>query len=434
MCGIVGIIAKNPSGFFGKDADMFEQLLYANAVRGWDATGVFGVTKLGNVDIKKQAITAANFIATPNFKEFKQSIVQKYHFVMGHNRKATHGEKTDKDSHPFWDKENKICLIHNGMISNHKSFCSKSTVDSAAIANALATTDDMKDVIEKIEGAYAFIWYNVEEKRLHFIRNSARPLFLAETDTTFILSSEESLSYWIAKRNNTTINTSGILEENLPYFIDLENKIFYKENEKIEQKKIITQHQTFLPLSTPPTTTTKSIIIEGETVNNCEENFFLSDSNFKSIVDVKDVIELHSKLLCISTSYEEVANGTNYRINFDIINVDKPFIKCVMYVSPGIFNELDLTNIFEVTVRGIQHETDSVKLYVSNPLEIKSWQVSDNGTVITEVMYFDDRFPLECDVCQAGIKWKDIPYTNVCIENHAVAANICPTCSGKAHA
>jgi len=59
MCGIIGLLAKNQSGFFSKDADIFSQLLYADAVRGWDATGVFGVLRNGDVDIKKQAAAAA---------------------------------------------------------------------------------------------------------------------------------------------------------------------------------------------------------------------------------------------------------------------------------------------------------------------------------------------------------------------------------------
>lgn len=429
MCGLVGIIAKNPAGFVGKDAEMFEQLLYTNAVRGWDATGVFGVTKQGNVDIKKQAVTAADFISTTQFQTFKQNIIQKYHFVLGHNRKATHGDKRDQDSHPFWDKNNKICLIHNGMISNHKSFCKDSTVDSAAIANALAKAENIEDVIEKIEGAYAFIWYDVEKKRLNFIRNSTRPLFISETQSSFIISSEESLAYWIAKRNNTEIITSGIFEENIPYYIDMDDKILYKESEAIEQKKSGPQHH---PITVTSNITTHILNSKKTTyeVTECPENFFLSDSNFNSIKDVTDVIELNTKLLCVVSSYEEVANGSNYKIEFDIVNVDKPFIECVHYCQPHLFNAMNLTGIYEVVVRGLTKYQDKIRIFVSNLEEIKSWQITSNNLIVTEEMYFDDRFPIECDVCNIAVKWKELTNSNVCIENHAVASTICPKCSG----
>ena len=58
MCGLVALIAKRQAGFFSPDQDIFKQMLYADAVRGWDATGVFGVTKGGNIDVKKQAVAA----------------------------------------------------------------------------------------------------------------------------------------------------------------------------------------------------------------------------------------------------------------------------------------------------------------------------------------------------------------------------------------
>ena len=44
MCGLVGMIAIQSQGFSYKDKEMFNQLLYADAVRGEDSTGVFGQT------------------------------------------------------------------------------------------------------------------------------------------------------------------------------------------------------------------------------------------------------------------------------------------------------------------------------------------------------------------------------------------------------
>ena len=62
MCGIIGSFAKNASGFSQKDIDIYTQMLYADAVRGWDATGVFGIDKIGNIDVKKSARAAGPFI------------------------------------------------------------------------------------------------------------------------------------------------------------------------------------------------------------------------------------------------------------------------------------------------------------------------------------------------------------------------------------
>ena len=45
MCGIVGIATKQNNGFTSAEGDMFRDMLYLDAFRGWDSTGVFGVDK-----------------------------------------------------------------------------------------------------------------------------------------------------------------------------------------------------------------------------------------------------------------------------------------------------------------------------------------------------------------------------------------------------
>ena len=39
---------------------------------------------------------------------------------IAHTRWATHGEKNDINSHPHISYDNKICLVHNGIIENYK--------------------------------------------------------------------------------------------------------------------------------------------------------------------------------------------------------------------------------------------------------------------------------------------------------------------------
>lgn len=436
MCGLVGIIAKHQSGFFTKDADIFQQMLYADAIRGWDATGVFGVQRNGNIDIKKQASAAGHFINTKQYEEFSKDIVSKYHFVIGHNRKATHGEKRNADAHPFWDKKEKICLVHNGMISNHKELCDKSTVDSAAVANALANTDNIADVISTLEGAYAFIWYDVEKKRIYFLRNEQRPLYLCETPSTWIIASEESLAYWIAKRNNTTITSSAIFAENVPYFIDMDKKVLFKE-EKIEQKKshfttpstIITtpriqQQIRYLPINrTAPT----------YDVNQAPDEFFLSDSDFKIPGDVPDCLTRGARVLCNARTYEPVGINGNYKVYLDLINTNKPFMEMIMFLEKAKFEKLDLTSVLEVTIASVVKMEDTYRIFVNDVEEIAKVQVSANDVTVAEAMWFDDRFPMECDVCLDKIKWKDIPHCNTWIENQTVTSIICPKCSGETH-
>jgi glucosamine 6-phosphate synthetase-like amidotransferase/phosphosugar isomerase protein len=55
MCGIISIVSKTSSGFSFKEKQMFSQMLYTNALRGFDSTGTFCINKYGNVQLIKSA-------------------------------------------------------------------------------------------------------------------------------------------------------------------------------------------------------------------------------------------------------------------------------------------------------------------------------------------------------------------------------------------
>jgi len=59
MCGLVGMIVKGNSGLIKQHEDTFYQLLYADALRGEDSTGVIGVEKDTTFHIAKETLLAS---------------------------------------------------------------------------------------------------------------------------------------------------------------------------------------------------------------------------------------------------------------------------------------------------------------------------------------------------------------------------------------
>lgn len=198
MCGLVAIISKNKAGFFQQDKTIYLQMLISDMFRGMDSTGCFGINKYGNLKMIKDASSASYFIGKKDTGEFLSKFVSDFHCVVGHNRKATMGNVVSENAHPFI--EGNICLVHNGTLTNHYKLAN-TTVDSHAICKHISE-HGYKSMFKNIEGAYALIWYNAEEKMVYFARNAERPLYFVETADKIYLASEDKMLDWILDRNN----------------------------------------------------------------------------------------------------------------------------------------------------------------------------------------------------------------------------------------
>lgn len=204
MCGIVSVIQKNWDSSISYSANkMFKQMLFANALRGTDGTGMFWKdTKKNQVFFNK--VAAPSWVAIPELTELS-TLSMCANWVVGHNRKSTMGIHTYENTHPF--NEEHIVLVHNGTLSNQVELekeTGKCAVDSQAITKLLAKNKP-KQALEKLEGAYALVWYNTNESKLYYARNKERPLWLVESEQYYFLVSEAELAHWIAARNDIEI-------------------------------------------------------------------------------------------------------------------------------------------------------------------------------------------------------------------------------------
>ena len=424
MCGIVGCLAKFHSGFNQKDVDIFTQMLYVDALRGWDATGVVGVDKNGNVDIKKSARAAGPFVSTANYKAFTENAFQKYQMMIGHNRKATHGEKRHEDAHPFWDEDEKIVLVHNGMIHNHKEFCKDATVDSAAITNALAK-GDIDDVISRVSGAFVFIWYNVEEKRMYFIRNDLRPLNIAEANNQIFFASEEKMLTWITSRNDVNINKSYSLKPMTLYTFDFATRVL-KEERYIEKKQ--------LPALPPPKTGGGSNIISitnQHWAGKEKKHLFLTEEDFKTQTRISDAIKMNEIIPVWYTNYE-VLNGSTVKLFANVMNVENvDDVEVLLFVNKEVFQSLDLTMPHYVTISNIVHNNGKTTIYVRNSEPIQNYYITENDVVVSIDMWRDPHFPAVCDICGELTKFTNLDKAEVLVVNPESFVLVCPECSGK---
>lgn len=108
MCGIVGFTGR------GNAIPVLLKGLYALEYRGYDSAGIAAFTDKGLQVIKTRG-------RIQNLEEkIKACGGLKSACGVGHTRWATHGEPSDRNSHPhLGGKDGKIAVVHNGIIENY---------------------------------------------------------------------------------------------------------------------------------------------------------------------------------------------------------------------------------------------------------------------------------------------------------------------------
>lgn len=203
MCGISGIISSKPS-FLEKK--IFQSLTSLEN-RGYDSSGICYINNKNEIKIYRKV-----------FQEKKKPIEQleeekfsKTNIIFGHNRWATHGEKSIINAHPHQSNRGNIILVHNGIIENflelktflmEKGFLFYSETDTEVIVNLLEYYKEenqtipfeemIQKTIEKIHGTFAFIIYHHDEKNKIYAVRRGSPLLVGYREHIVQIVSEQS--------------------------------------------------------------------------------------------------------------------------------------------------------------------------------------------------------------------------------------------------
>lgn len=196
MCGIVGVASNNKVS--SATLELFKSLLLHDVVRGHHATGVAAINTAKNeVGITKEAIPSYEFLE-------KYEINDDCNIYIGHNRWATRGAKDDdENAHPF--SHGHITGVHNGslrdqsLLDNHTDF----EVDSDNLFHHLSRRG-IEHTAKNLDGAFAIVYYDADDRTLNFMRNSERPLFVAKLSNGSICwASESQMMEWLVCRSKS---------------------------------------------------------------------------------------------------------------------------------------------------------------------------------------------------------------------------------------
>ncbi|MDD4643199.1 MAG: class II glutamine amidotransferase, partial [Erysipelotrichaceae bacterium] len=158
MCGVVGYIGENDA------VEVLLEGLKRLEYRGYDSAGI-AIIKDDRIIVRKCKGRLATLTNSLKKEPLRANI------GIGHTRWATHGEPSDRNSHPHINNSGSIAVIHNGILENYlelkewlineKGISFRSDTDSEIIAHLIDHyyQDDLLSAIKmaltKMSGAYA---------------------------------------------------------------------------------------------------------------------------------------------------------------------------------------------------------------------------------------------------------------------------------------
>lgn len=196
MCGIVGYIGY-------RDAwPIVIKGLHRLEYRGYDSAGVALLN--GELNVYKKAGKVSEL------ETFAHDLNLVGTVGMGHTRWATHGAPSDRNSHPHTSGDERMAIIHNGIIENYaplkealkaRGHIFKSDTDTEVLIHLIQdikdqTGEDLREAVRialnEVVGAYAIVIMSQDEPDLLIAARKGSPMVLGVGKGEYFIASDAS--------------------------------------------------------------------------------------------------------------------------------------------------------------------------------------------------------------------------------------------------
>ena len=330
MCGIISILSKN-NNIKNIIINGLEQLQN----RGYDSAGITYFNQKFNT-IK---YASTNEIRAIEKLKIETKKIEKFNLGIGHTRWATHGAKTNNNSHPHHSFDNKVILVHNGIIENfdnlkykliEQKITFKSETDTEVIANLIAFhyqtnnfIDSIKLTLDQLEGTWGLVIINTDTPNKLYCVRKGSPLLISQTED-FIMVSSELAGFNGLVSNYFILDGNDLCEMSLQ-----DNKLELKTQQKYQLKDNNINNFNLSPDPFPHWTIKE---IEEQYESSIRALSFggrLLDENKVKLGGLEPYIQILKRIdniifLGCGTSYNAALIGSNYfkeLCNFNSISV-----------------------------------------------------------------------------------------------------------------
>jgi glucosamine--fructose-6-phosphate aminotransferase (isomerizing) len=195
MCGIVGYVGhRNAYPVVVKGLKRLEY-------RGYDSAGV-AIINNEQLKVYKKQGKVAELEKHVEGQDIQSNI------AIGHTRWATHGVPCDENAHPHYSSNNKLAIIHNGIIENYdalkkelgrKGHIFYSETDTEVLVHFIEDIQQHEDcsleeavrlALTQVVGAYAIVVMNEDDPATLVAARKGSPLVIGVGKEEFFLASD----------------------------------------------------------------------------------------------------------------------------------------------------------------------------------------------------------------------------------------------------
>jgi glucosamine--fructose-6-phosphate aminotransferase (isomerizing) len=160
MCGIVGYIGSRQA------EEIVLKGLKRLEYRGYDSAGVAVIEQNGKIELRRDVGKLANL---------EQMLVEsplKGYIGIGHTRWATHGEPNQRNAHPHISMDNRVVVVHNGIVENFLELREELEAEGVKFTSE-TDTEVIVQMIERFLGTGNSLETAVRHALLHLKGSSA---------------------------------------------------------------------------------------------------------------------------------------------------------------------------------------------------------------------------------------------------------------------
>lgn len=194
MCGIVAYVGHRQA------QNIIIKGLKRLEYRGYDSAGIALLN--GGLNVYKKKGKVSDLEESIKGKSLHSTI------GMGHTRWATHGEPNDRNAHPHYSSDEKLAIIHNGIIENYSSLKQElinkghtflSDTDTEVLIHFIEDIKDHNDcsleeavrlALTKVVGAYAVVIMSIDDPTVLIAARKGSPLVIGVGKDEYFMASD----------------------------------------------------------------------------------------------------------------------------------------------------------------------------------------------------------------------------------------------------